>query len=114
MSYRVHVAYAFNADGYNVHIAEVGPDGVYVVEPHAVTMKKTEDGVETPAAFQFSTELARALYDALGAALGVHTPDARMAAEILAREQTRVDKMIDHLILPPLIALDQPTLDGLT
>ena len=108
MSYRVHVAYAWNGDRYNVHIANVGPDGVYVVKPYAFVLDKAEDGVETPAAFQLPTEMARALYDALGHALGIHTPDARMAAEVLAREQDRVDKMIDHLILPPLINQDRP------
>ena len=50
MSYRVHVAYAFNADRYNVHIADVGPDGVYVIKPYAFVMEKIDDGVETPAA----------------------------------------------------------------
>ena len=107
MSYRVHVAYAFNADRYNVHIADMGRDGVYVVKHLHFEMEKVPDGVETPAAFQLPTEMARALYDALGAALGVHTPDARMAAEVLAREQTRVDKMIDHLTTRPH-ALDRP------
>ncbi len=110
MSYRVHVAYAWNGDRYDVHIADVGPDGVYVVKPYAMVMERTPDGVETPAALSLPTEMARALYDALGAALGIHTPDARMAAEVLAREQDRVDKMIDHLILPPSRphALDRP------
>ncbi len=107
MSYRVHVAYAWNGDRYNVHIANVGPDGVYVVKPYNMELEKAPDGVETPAALSLPTEMARALYDALGAALGIHTPDARMAAEILAREQDRVDKMIDHLVTRPH-ALDRP------
>ena len=110
MSYRVHVEYAFFTDGYDVHIADVGPDGTYVVKPYDFIFDKADEGVETPAALSLPTEMARALYDALGAALGIHTPDARMAAEVLAREQDRVDKMIDHLILPPSRphALDRP------
>ncbi len=83
MSYRVHVEYAFNFDGYRVHIANVGSDGTYVVKPYDLIFDKVEDGVETP--------------------------DARMAAEVLAREQDRVDKMIDHLTTRPH-ALDRPTL----
>ena len=108
MSYRVHVAYAWNGDRYNVHIANVGPDGVYVVKPYDMVMEKADDGVETPAALSLPPEMARALYDALGAALGIHTPDARMAAEVLAREQDRVDKMIDYLIRPPLSDPERP------
>ena len=107
MSYRVNVEYAWNGDKYNVHIADVGRDGVYVVKPHDMVLEKVPDGVETPAFLRLPTEMARALYDALGAALGIHTPDARMAAEILAREQDRVDKMIDHLTTRSH-ALDRP------
>ena len=107
MSYRVHVEYAFNSDRYKVHIANVGPDGMHVVRPTDFVLEKAEDGVEHPAALHLPTEMARALYDALGHALGIHTPDARMAAEVLAREQDRVDKMIDHLTSRPH-ALDRP------
>ncbi len=108
MSYRVHVEYAFNSDRYKVHIANVGPDAIYVVKPFDFVLEKADDGVETPAALHLPTELARALYDALGHALGIHTPDARLAAEVLAREQDRVDKMIDHLTNPVTPALLQP------
>ena len=101
MSFRAYVQYAFNSDRYAVHLAETGPDRMLAVEPIAFVMSEVAEGVETPAAFHIPTELARVLYDALGHALGVHTPDARLAAEVLAREQDRVDKMIDHLVETP-------------
>ncbi len=98
MSFRVYVQYAFNSDRYAVHLAKVEPDRTDVVEPIDLVFSEVDvEGVETPPAFHIPTEMARALYDALGHALGIHTPDARLAAEVLAREQVRVDKMLDHL-----------------
>jgi hypothetical protein len=97
MSYRAYVSQDFARDTYSVHIAHVG-NKTSVVEPTDLVLSEVPDGISTPPAFQLNPELARALFDALGVALNVYTPDARLAAEVLAREQERVDKMLDHLI----------------
>ena len=100
MTMRAYVEFVFNSDHYAVHLAETGPDQNFVVEPTELNFSKADMRMVTPAAFHIRADMARALYDALGHALGIHTPDARLAAEVLAREQDRVDKMIDHLVRP--------------
>ena len=98
MSYRAYVQYAFNSDRYAVYLGKTEPGRSWVGEPTDFVFSEIEDGEETSPTFHIPTEMARVLYDALGHALGVHTPDARLAAEVLTREQDRVDKMIDHLV----------------
>lgn len=97
MSWRVHVATNFMRDELDVHIAYQSTKGLAVVQPIDLVLEDTDGATITPPALGISRDLARALYDGLGQALGIHTPDARMAVEVLAREQDRVDKMLDHL-----------------
>lgn len=102
MSWKVYVdtREEFMRDRLAVHIADVSSDGTDVVLPTDLVLERNAEAVVTPAALSIDRDLARALYDALGQALGIYTSDARLAAEVLAREQGRVDKMLDHLIRP--------------
>ncbi len=99
MSWKVYVdtREAFMRDELAIHMAVVTHDTTDVVTPMDLVLERKNEPVVTPAALHIDRDLARALYDGLGQALGIHTPDARLAAEVLAREQKRVDKMIDHL-----------------
>lgn len=82
-----------------VHIARETSTGLEVILPMTMEAEAVEEGVAfVDPALYVDRDLARALYDALGHALGIYTPDARLAAEVLAREQDRVDKLIDSLI----------------
>lgn len=98
MSYRAHVEHDFVRDRLAVHIGQIQPNGhMAVARPIDIVLEEVPDGIATEPALYIDHELARVLYDALGKALSIHTPDARLAAETLSREQDRVDKFIDHL-----------------
>lgn len=97
MPYRVHVEHDFLRDRLAVHIGHTRADDLYVAQPTDILFQSVDPAVAHPPALRIDPDLARVLYDALGRALGIHTPDARLAAEVLDREQQRVDKLIDHL-----------------
>ncbi len=90
----------FMQDELAVHIGRPTSTGLEVVVPTELIVESAPEAIVTPPALHIDRDLGRALYDALGRALGIYTPDARMAAEVLTREQKRVDKMLDHLIRP--------------
>lgn len=92
--WRAYVEHDFAGVGYRVHLANRDA----VLRPVELEMEVVPHGVETPPAFTLDEGAALALYDALGRALNIHTPDARLAAEVLAREQARVDKFIDFVV----------------
>jgi len=94
MDWRAYVEHDFARLGYRVHLAHRDA----VLRPVDLVMEVVPAGVETPPAFTLDEGAARALYDALGRALNIHTPDARLAAEVLKREQARVDKFIDFVV----------------
>lgn len=99
MSYRAHVEHDFVHDLLSVHLGYARPDGgMDIAQPTEIIFEDTPQPITTPPALRIRPDLARALYDALGAALGIHTPDARLAAETLKREQDRVDRLIDNAI----------------
>jgi hypothetical protein len=95
---RANVELDLLMDGFKVYLADVGPNHSSVVAPVDLVFMQSDPYATFDPAFRLRSDLARALFDALGAALGVYTPDARMAAETLKLEQTRVDKLIDRLI----------------
>ncbi len=99
--WKAHVVYQFHNGQYAIHLAKVGTQKLYVAGPLDIVLSQVEDGVETPPMTYLAGEAARSLYDALGVALNVHTPDARMAAEVLKIEQARVEKLIDYAISTP-------------
>ena len=99
--WKANVVYQFTSGQYAVHLAKVGAKDLYVVEAQEMTLHRAEDGAETPPMMYLAGGAARSLYDALGVALNVHTPDARMAAEVLKIEQARVEKLIDYAISTP-------------
>ncbi len=94
MSYRVVVENQFALDHLGIHVA----DGALVAKPLQMEMIEADEGVYSPPMLSLSRDLARELFDALGTALGVYSSDARMAAEVLEREQYRVDKMLDWFV----------------
>jgi hypothetical protein len=94
---RAYVNRDFMRNVYEVHLGDVGPDGSFIARPAELVFERLDDPVTTPPCLSLDEDVARALFDALGVALNIYTPDARMAAEVLKREQDRVDKMIDHL-----------------
>lgn len=99
MSYRAHVEHDFPHDLLSVHIGYDLPGGTMAIaQPTELIFESVPEPITTPPALRIRPDLARALYDALGAALGIHTPDARLAAETLKREQDRVDRLIDNAI----------------
>ncbi len=95
------MVYQFASGQYAIHLAKVGTAKLYVVQPLVMVLSEAEDGTETPPMMYIPGGAARSLYDGLGVALNVHTPDARMAAEILKIEQARVEKLIDYAISTP-------------
>jgi len=99
--WKANVVYQFTSGQYAVHLAKVGAKTLYVAGPLVISLKQAEDGVETPPMMYLAGGAARSLYDGLGVALNVHTPDARMAAEVLKIEQARVEKLIDYAISTP-------------
>ncbi len=92
--YRVAVENQFALDHLGIHVA----DGDRVAEPLQLVMTEVGEGIYSPPMLSIPRDLARALFDALGTALGVYSSDARMAAEVLEREQKRVDKMLDWFV----------------
>jgi hypothetical protein len=94
---RAYVNRDFMRDVYEVHLGEVGPNGTFVARSVELVFDRLDSPITTPPFLSLDEDSARVLFDALGVALNIYTPDARMAAEVLKREQDRVDKMIVHL-----------------
>lgn len=99
--WKANVVYQFTSGQYAIHLAKVGTKALYVAQPLEIVLHQAKDGVETSPMMYLASAAARSLYDALGVALNVHTPDARMAAEVLKIEQARVEKLIDYAISTP-------------
>ncbi len=95
--YRVAVENQFALDHLGIHVAIDGGERL-VAKPLTMEMIKADEAAYSLPMLSIPRDLARALFDALGTALGVYSSDARMAAEVLEREQKRVDKMLDWFV----------------
>jgi hypothetical protein len=92
--YRAHAEVLFSRDGIGIHLAIAE----YVAQPTEIMFDSADEGIVTEPALTMPHGLALALYHALGVGLGLHTPDAKFAAEVLAKEQDRVDRLIGATI----------------
>ena len=93
MRYRAHVQYGFARNEYGIHLSREN----LTLQPVQLDWQPMEAFVETPPAFYLDGDAMRALYDALGQALGLHLSDTRLAADVLKLEQSRVDRLIAYI-----------------
>ena len=93
MRYRARAQYGFARNAHGIHLARDHT----VLQPVELVWDPLDPAIESPPAFYLDVDAMRALYDALGQALGLHLTDTKFAAEVLEREQYRVDKLIDHV-----------------
>lgn len=98
MSWRAHVETDRFGRQVIIYLGQEATGALYAFKPVTTERVRVEEGSMSSPFLHLDEAAARALYEALGSAFNEFMPDMRFAADVLKREQSRVDKLLDHLV----------------